>query len=121
MAAEMTRDDLIHKLFAMIDEGNSWEKLAEFFAPHAIYFRPGYSPMEGIAAIQSFYASARQVSSGKHQIHEILSDGPRCCCWGEFSGQTKSQDSIVLQFTDWYRFSGSLIAYRRTFFYQPMI
>lgn len=117
----MTQDDLIRELFSIIDEGADWNRLAEVFAPSAVYFRPGFEPIRGVGEIREFYANARQISLGTHYIYRILSDGPRCCCWGMFSGTTKASDKIVLYFTDWYRFSNELIVYRRTFFYQALI
>jgi ketosteroid isomerase-like protein len=113
--------DLVRELFAIIDDGTDWSRLSEVFAPGAVYFRPGYKPMRGIADIKEFYAEKRQILVGAHHIYRILSDGPRCCCWGRFSGRTKVNGKIALYFTDWYRFSNELISYRRTFFYQPMI
>lgn len=117
----MTQADQIHELFTIIDTGAAWKRLTEVFAPNAVYFRPGYEPMRGIARIQDFYAETRRISIGTHYVYRILSDGPRCCCWGMFSGTTKADGKINLYFTDWYRFSKGLIVYRRTFFYQPMV
>lgn len=113
--------NLIRELFAIIDDGRDWGRLNRVFAPSIVYFRPGYKPMRGITDLRCFYAEARQVDLGTHYIYRILSEGPRCCCWGMFSGTTKANEKVTLYFTDWYRFADELITYRRTFFYQPMI
>jgi len=117
----VTSADLIREMFAIIDTGRDWQKFNQVFAPNGVYFRPGYPAIRGIENLQEFYTLTRQVKQGRHYLHEIVSEGSTSCCWGMFSGTTKSGERVVVNFTDWYKFANRLITYRRTFFYQPVI
>ncbi|MGW2548738.1 nuclear transport factor 2 family protein [Streptomyces sp. NPDC001635] len=111
---------LVQRLFTVIDEEH-WDALPQLFTESVRYERPGYPPICGIYALTTFYRNERVVAHGRHEIHGCLSGGDQACCWGQFSGLSRSGDSLVERFADWYWITDGLISERRTFFYRPAI
>jgi ketosteroid isomerase-like protein len=110
----------VRRLFDCID-GGDWPGLSELLDEEAVYERPGYAPFIGKRAVMTFYLETRIVSSGKHVIEKVLSDGANIACWGSFSGVDKKGRGIAAGFADVYCISAGRIRSRRTFFDSPAI
>ena len=112
--------ELIRRLFVIIDT-RKWGSLDEIFTPDLEYHRPGYPRIDGIGDLRSFYEEIRPISAGNHSLCDIMTDAARGCCRGHFSGLGKSGEIISEDFAEWYEFSDSAIAVRRTFFFRPAV
>jgi uncharacterized protein len=112
--------ELIRRLFVIID-AQKWGSLDEVFTIDVEYYRPGYPPINSIGDLRSFYEKTRRISAGRHTLCDVVADGVKGCCWGHFDGLGKSGEIISEDFAEWYEFSDSLIAVRRTFFFRPAV
>ena len=112
--------ELIRRLFVIVDT-RKWDSLDDVFTADIEYHRPGYPCINGIENLRLFYEETRMISASQHNLRDIVTDGARGCCWGHFSGLGKSGEIIAEDFAEWYEFSGSAIAVRRTFFYKPAV
>lgn len=115
-----TQEELIRRMFVIID-ARRWNCLDEIFTSDVQYHRPGYSRIIGIDQLKEFYADIRKISCGRHEIYGLLADSEKGACWGHFSGQNRSNETITEDFAEWYEFNGPAISVRRTFFYEPSI
>jgi ketosteroid isomerase-like protein len=110
----------IAALFRCID-GCDWQGLAGCLHDHIVYERPGYDALIGKDAVMEFYRCVRIVSSGRHMIEQVVSDGAHIACWGSFHGAAKDGRELCVGFADIYGIDGGLIRRRRTFFASPAI
>jgi ketosteroid isomerase-like protein len=69
------------------------------------YERPGYDPLEGLAAVLYFYREVRIVASGRHGLHRILVNGDAVACSGRFTGRSRDNKPLDERFCDVYRVS----------------
>jgi len=113
---------VIERLLLVID-AQDWAALPGLFTETACYERPGYTPLHGRAAIDHFYREVRIVAGGAHRLYGCVSRAYEVCCWGEFTGVSRTGEPLNELFCDWFEIEsdGGLIASRRTFFYRPAI
>ncbi|MEU0646440.1 nuclear transport factor 2 family protein [Streptomyces umbrinus] len=111
---------IIARLFLVID-AQDWATLPDLFTETAQYERPGYPPLHGRAAIDRFYREQRIVACGTHHLHGCITGTSEVCCWGSFTGVSRTGEPLNELFSDWYEIDHGLIATRRTFFFQPAI
>ncbi|WP_328493331.1 nuclear transport factor 2 family protein [Streptomyces sp. NBC_00414] len=113
-------EDLVLRLFTIVDT-EKWEALPEVCAESIRYERPGYPPICGMDSLVTFYRTVRVIAHGRHEIRGCLGSGNEACCWGGFSGVSRSGQALSEGFADWYRIDDGLIISRRTFFYRPAV
>ena len=88
-----------------------------FFSPNAVYRRPGYDALRGYGAISTFYHEERVITGGQHELEAVIEDGNRIAVRGRFKGTLRSGESTSIRFADFWRFAGSLVVERDTYFY----
>jgi hypothetical protein len=106
-------------LFTLIDSGG-WERFADVFASDAVYRRPGFETMHGLARIIAFYRHGRRIASGRHVLAGIVAEDGRAACWGRLTGRLKDGEPIEVEFADVYLFTDSRISERTSYFHTPM-
>ncbi|HET6805635.1 MAG TPA: nuclear transport factor 2 family protein [Frateuria sp.] len=106
--------------FEAIDS-RSWNDLPRFFHPEVVYERPGYPPIQGLAALLEFYSKVRIIAEGKHSLEGGLRDEGKAICWGHFSGRSKDGATLAERFADAYELEDGLIRKRTTFFFRAAI
>ncbi|WP_407990582.1 nuclear transport factor 2 family protein [Kitasatospora sp. CMC57] len=120
MPDTIAAESLVRHLFDVVD-GRRWEGLAEVFAEHAVYERPGYEPLVGLGRISRFYTHERIIASGSHEVDHVTEGLETAACWGRFRGESVSGDPLDEQFADTYVLVDGKITRRKTFFYRPAI
>jgi len=117
----MTAVASITALYQAIDD-NDVDALVTRFAPQASYWRPGYPPIIGRAALDLFYRRERVIRCGSHVVDSVLHNGDEIAVQGRFEGEMKTGQRIALRFADFFTLdSGGLLATRRTFFFTPLV
>lgn len=117
----MDLDARTRSYYELVDAGEVDGVLA-WFAVDAVYHRPGYPPMQGREALQSFYGGERVIVSGAHRLDEVLVDGPSVAVRGRFEGILKDGSSVSIGFADFIRYDAAGRAeQRRTFFEAPAV
>lgn len=86
------------------------------FAPGAVYRRPGYDAFVGLTAINEFYRGTRVISAGRHDLESIVEDADTVAVRGRFHGTSHTGDPLAVRFADFWRFTGSEVAERNTYF-----
>ncbi|MFI5674073.1 nuclear transport factor 2 family protein [Streptomyces cellulosae] len=115
-----TAEQLVNTLFDIIDN-RRWDDLSDVFAEDGVYERPGYDSLVGLAQIERFYRVDRIISSGCHQVEQVVSDLGSAACWGRFTGEDKAGHALHEGFADTYRVVDGKITRRTTYFYRPAI
>jgi ketosteroid isomerase-like protein len=110
----------VRQLFDVID-GQEWNKLTEFFCEDVHYERPGYEPINGIAALLTFYRDVRIIQSGRHHLDQVVIDDSAGACWGRFLGQSRKGDPIDVRFADVYSLHQGKIRLRTSYFFVPAV
>jgi ketosteroid isomerase-like protein len=113
-------DALIPALFACIDRGD-FQLLDQYFAPEAFYERPGFPLLIGIDRIKEFYLELRPLRFGRHSISACVNEGEQAACRGRFEGELKTGTAVTLEFADFFVIQDGLIAFRKTFFFIPLL
>lgn len=106
----------VEALFAMID-GCDFDRLERFFAPDCRYDRPGYPPLEGLAAIEHFYRHDRVIETGRHLITSFVETRDTAVALGRFNGRLRTGAPAAVEFADTYRFGPAGIIERKTYFF----
>ncbi|WP_431926359.1 nuclear transport factor 2 family protein [Nonomuraea jabiensis] len=86
------------------------------FAAGAVYRRPGYDAFVGLAAIDAFYRDGRVISAGRHDLETIMENADTVAVRGRFHGTSHAGDPLSVRFADFWRFSGSEVVERNTYF-----
>jgi ketosteroid isomerase-like protein len=102
-------------------DANDVAGLLRAFHDDAVYERPGYAAIEGMAALRHFYEQVRVIAGGKHTVEGIIVQGDRAAAWGSFEGTSRTGEPLAERWADVYQFEGALIRYRRSHFYRPAI
>ncbi|MEU7134115.1 nuclear transport factor 2 family protein [Streptomyces sp. NPDC046261] len=118
--AERSADVLVGDLFQVIDN-RRWADLASVFAEDAVYERPGYEPLEGLARIRRFYEHERVIAAGRHHVEHVAGGAEAVACWGRFLGSDKDGGALDEAFADTYVLRDGKILRRKTFFFRPAI
>lgn len=107
--------------YACVDGGDV-EGVLDWFADDGVYYRPGYAPMRGRAALSAFYGGERVIESGRHTLHEVLVDGLRVAVRGTFDGTLKDGSTVSVGFADLVRYGADGRAVERhSFFDTPAV
>lgn len=120
MITQVVQFPWFEDLFHAIDTA-SWNDLPNFFHPDVVYERPGYEPINGMAALHDFYSGTRIIAEGKHSLDGGLRGTDQAICWGRFHGRSKSGDVLEERFADAYVLKDGLIKKRTTFFFRAAI
>ena len=110
----------IDELFRIID-GAEFDRLACVFAPDGRYERPGYPPLEGLAAIEHFYRDVRIIEAGRHTITGFVETRDTAVALGRFTGRLRDGAPAAIEFADAYRFAPTGIIERKTYFFTPAL
>jgi len=113
-------EHLIRELFRTID-ARRWTELPAFFDPEIHYERPGYAPIDGLAALLDFYANVRIVACGEHVLSGITAHETRAACWGVFRGVSVTGKALEERFADIYSIRAGRVVTRTTYFYRAAI
>ncbi|ADY26088.1 hypothetical protein Deipr_0932 [Deinococcus proteolyticus MRP] len=111
---------LVARLFEVIDS-RDFGALGEVFALDAVYERPGYSPLEGLERLTTFYRDERIIASGAHQVEDVASGEGVVISRGVFTGKSRKGDDLNERFADVYRVEGGKIQRRTTYFFRAAI
>ncbi|MFI7002392.1 nuclear transport factor 2 family protein [Nocardia sp. NPDC050175] len=113
--------EMVRFYYSNIDTGNVSTALSVFDSD-CVYYRPGYEAMRGIEEVEFFYSKGRVITEGSHRVTKLVSSGVECFVAGVFAGQIRDRGSIVVDFSDYFRFhtSGKVIE-RRTYFFVPSV
>ncbi len=97
------------------------DRLLELFADDCVYDRPGYEPLRGKQALSDFYRDVRVIDSGRHELMAVITQGDSVAVEGRFRGKLRNGDSTDIRFADFFRFAGSRIVERHTYFHAPAV
>jgi ketosteroid isomerase-like protein len=111
--------EMVRGYYTNIDAGNIPAALA-CFASTAIYRRPGYEALNGLAEIESFYESTRVVGPGRHQIEVVIESDQEVAVRGRFDGSFRDGAPLRVRFADFWRFSAGKVAERNSYFDAPV-
>lgn len=114
-----TAEAMVRTLFSIID-AQRWDRLGEVLAVDAVYRRPGFPEMRGLARIDRFYRGERVIASGTHTIDSLLCHGAAAACWGHLDGTLVDGRSVLLEFADVYGMNGDRILTRTSYFFAPL-
>jgi ketosteroid isomerase-like protein len=89
------------------------------FASTAVYRRPGYDELVGLAAIQDFYRHTRDLGDGGHLIESIVGTEQEIAVRGRFEGSFRDGEPLQAGFADFWLFSGEKVAERISYLFQP--
>jgi ketosteroid isomerase-like protein len=127
----MPRDDLRHmpdvevrrrveRLYRAIDE-RDYPTMASVFAPRATYWRPGYPPIVGRAAMELFQRE-REVQSGRHTLECILVSRDEVAVRGRFEGEFMTGRRTSHRFGEFFDIGpDGLFEARTSFFFAPLV
>lgn len=110
----------IDRLFRNID-GGDWASLNIMLSDDVVYERPGYSPLVGRDAVMNFYEKVRIIKSGRHSVHDVISDQDKMSYHGHFAGTSKAGELLDVGFCDVCEVQNNLLKHRKTFFYTPSV
>lgn len=116
----MLNAEWVSLFFNAVDNRN-WKELELMLDENIVYERPGYEPMVGRQDVMTFYTQKRIISSGRHNIKNILINDNIIVCNGSFSGESNQSLKLDVEFCDIYFFNGVSLFYRKTFFHVPCI
>lgn len=120
----MTAPDLREatlRYYRAVDAGDV-DGVIDWFAPEAVYHRPGYAPMTGREALRAFYAGDRVIESGTHRLDQLLVDGSAVAVRGVFTGRLKDGSEVTVGFSDFVDYDGQGRALqRRSYFHVPAV
>lgn len=112
--------DAVLSYYERIDSGDVDAALS-CFDRRAVYYRPGYGPLKGIRTISSYYRDVRVIGTGRHVIHDAVSDGAVVAVRGSFTGLSRTGDRLSVEFSDFWEFDHERVVVRRTFFDAPAV
>ncbi|MCF3122468.1 nuclear transport factor 2 family protein [Streptomyces arenae] len=112
---------LAERYYELVDR-NDIPGLVSLFTADAVYERPGYPPLNGIAELERFYRQDRVIESGKHALREIVVDGELIAVHGDFEGRLKNGKDVAVRFADFFRVGPDGRFRRRdTYFFSPQV
>jgi ketosteroid isomerase-like protein len=120
VGAMRSQRETVQEYFRCVDAGDV-EALLAVFADDAVYERPGYPPLEGIARIRAFYEGERVIDHGAHDVEGIVVEGDHAAAWGSFRGVSRAGAALEERWSDVYRFADGRIVYRRSHFFRPAV
>ncbi|MFI0772830.1 nuclear transport factor 2 family protein [Streptomyces sp. NPDC021218] len=105
--------------YALVDKGD-FLSVVDLYAPDAVYYRPGYDPFFGRAAITDFYTRVRPIRDCRHTLTTAVAHGESVAVHGEFHGADMNGESMELRFSDFFVLRADNRFVRRdTFFFVP--
>ena len=111
----------VRKYYEAVDRGDV-SALLWLFDPEALYRRPGYPDFRGRSDLERFYREQRVISSGRHSIESLLTDGLSAAVYGRFQGLLRNGSGVDLRFADFFELSSAgMITRRDTFFFAPLV
>ena len=111
----LTPQAIVSLYYELVDAGKV-DELLTLFHEDIVYERQGTPDIHGIAAMRVFYEKERVIDEGRHELGQLMSDGPWVAVRGRFEGRLKTGTQVRLRFTDWHRFRDGLIDRRETLF-----
>jgi ketosteroid isomerase-like protein len=121
IATIRTIEERVRCYYRLVDAGRVSE-LVVLFAEHAVYHRPGYSPLVGQGSLAEFYHNERVIQTGRHDLTGLLIQPGQAAVHGDFTGILKDGSRVRLRFADFFVFTDeALIERRETFFFTPMV
>ena len=115
-----SKRQIIERMFDAIDS-RRFDALEQLFAPGCRYERPGYPPIEGAAALLHFYEHERVIASGAHTIQKLVEADGQAAVAGAFQGTLRDGSATALEFADHYGFESDRIAWRKSYFFTPLV
>lgn len=113
--------DAVRRYYELVDAGEV-EGVLDCFAEDAVYHRPGYSPMEGRAALAAFYGGERVIADGRHALDALVVDGSAAAVRGRFVGTLKDGSAATVGFADFWELDGEQRAVtRHSYFDTPAV
>lgn len=107
--------------YRTVDAGDV-QGVLDWFADDATYWRPGYEPMVGRAALEAFYGGARVIEQGAHVLDAVVAQAPHVAVRGRFEGRLKDGTEVVVGFADFITYDAhGRAAERRTYFDAPAV
>jgi len=111
----------VRRYYELVDSGDV-SGLIGLFAPDAQYYRPGYPPLVGRAALEHFYREQRVIKEGSHVLSAVVAAGDNVAVHGEFKGLLRNGQQVDARFADFFSFGpDGYFARRDTFFFSPLV
>jgi steroid delta-isomerase len=112
--------EAILKYYQYVD-ANDVGSLVALFDERAVYQRPGYDPIIGKGALNSFYRGERLIESGRHELRTLVDGGEQVAVEGRFVGRLKDGNEVDVGFADFFSLQEGRIAKRTTYFDRPAV
>ncbi len=112
--------DRVRRYYELVD-GGDLEAMYALFADDVVYDRPGYEPLEGMAAFRAFYEDERVIEEGVHTVDGLVVDGDHVAVEGAFAGSLRDGTEVHLRFADFFTLRDGLIVRRNTYFHAPLV
>jgi ketosteroid isomerase-like protein len=110
--------EIVRDYYTNIDSRDIPAALA-CFAGDAVYRRPGYDELVGLAAIEDFYRNTRDLGAGGHVIDSVVGSGHEVAVRGRFEGEYRDGTPLRVRFADFWLFSGEKVVERNSYLFQP--
>jgi ketosteroid isomerase-like protein len=109
--------EIIRSYYTNIDSKDIPAALA-CFASTAVYRRPGYDELIGLAAIENFYRHTRDLGEGGHLIESVVGSEQEIAVRGRFEGSFRDGTPLQARFADFWLFSGEKVVERISYLFQ---
>lgn len=110
--------DIVLAYYDAVDSGDT-ERLLSLFHPAAEYRRGGYPAIRGASELRHFYEEVRIIKAGKHVVHSAVAQDNEVGVRGSFTGISRDDRDLSVEWADFFTFEGGLIRYRFTYFMSP--
>ncbi|MFD8803168.1 nuclear transport factor 2 family protein [Streptomyces atroolivaceus] len=112
---------LAERYYDLVDR-NKIPGLLSLFTADAVYERPGYPPLRGIAELERFYRQDRVIESGKHSLRGVAAEKELIAVHGDFEGRLKDGKDVCVRFADFFQVAqDGLFRRRDTYFFSPQV
>lgn len=111
--------DRVLDYFRLVDDGD----LPGVFAlldEQVVYRRPGVAPLEGKAAVVTFFQRDRGIARSTHTVDVVAVDGDRVVVEGRLQADLEDGRSLDLRFADIFWFTGDLVRRRHGYVDAPL-
>ncbi|AHH99500.1 nuclear transport factor 2 family protein [Kutzneria viridogrisea] len=106
---------VVNNYYRCIDHGDVPAALS-CFAANAVYRRPGYEALTGLASIEQYYHRTRIIGAGRHTIESLIEGEDEVAVRGSLVGRSREGLPLDVRFADFWRFRELLVVERNTYF-----
>lgn len=111
----------VHGYYEAMDRDDI-DSVLEFFSGDVLYRRPGYERIVGMDALRQYYASDRQIATGRHVLTSVIVEGQRVAAHGTFEGDLRDGSTTSVGFAAFFVFDlNGRAAEHTTYFFVPAV